>query len=163
MKTKPSDLSPLTERLTNTPGEKHPRVCQACGGSNMPTYGNGLLRLSLDRWQEHDHNDRPENLILVLCDVCSKRIIKPHARLYERLQANAPWPGCMQICIDCDFRDGIRCTHEAAKSNGGAGVMLTIGKPTHAMVDGRDYRGPMTLWPSAATDCKQKRLNPAKR
>ena len=61
----------------------------------------------------------------------------------------------MAICIDCTFRDGTRCTHPDAKSNGGKGVMITIAKPMSAMVDGEKYRGPMLLWSSPASACKQ--------
>lgn len=165
MKNKPTNLSPLTPRLTNQcTQEKHPYVCQACGGSNKPTYGNGLMRESMGRWQECDHNDKPEPYnFIVLCTKCQRSVLDPHPRLYISISDNAPMPGCMAICIDCDFRDGIKCKHPAAKENGGTGVMLTIARPSHAMVDGRDYRGPITLWPAPASDCKQKRLNPTKR
>lgn len=149
-------LSPTAPRLTDLPGTKHPFICQNCDGSAQPGFGSGILRLTVNRWQEHDHQDKPENKIIVLCEVCEKRLIKPHPRLYEKLQPNQPWPGSMAICLDCKFREGIACTHPHAKANGGAGVMITIAKPYHAMVDGRNYSGPLTMWPSAASACKER-------
>jgi hypothetical protein len=151
-------LNMATHRLTDLPGEKHPRVCQKCGGSNRPDAGNGLMRLSLDRWQECDHNDHREARVIVLCNKCSAAIIEPHPRLYHRLQPNDPFPGCMDLCVDCKLRSGVSCTAPEAKANGGPGVMITIQKPFGAMVDGKNYRGPMTLWPAPATACRQKQV-----
>lgn len=152
-------ISPSAPRLTDLTGTKHPFICQSCGGSAEPGLGNGLLRLTVNRWQEHNHQDKPEHKILVLCEACARRLIKPHPRLYEQLHHNQPWPGCMAICLDCKFREGIDCKHPNAKANGGTGVMLTIGKPIHALVDGPDYSGPMTMWPSAASACKEREGN----
>jgi hypothetical protein len=150
-------LSLQSPRLTELPGERHPLVCQACGGSSFPGHGNGLLRASLDRWQEHDHQDKPEERLLVLCNHCSKLLIKPHPRLYSRLHPNQPWPGCMAICVDCMQRDGVRCTDPRAKANGGQGVALVIRKPITGMVDGVGYRGPVQIWPAPAEQCHQKK------
>jgi hypothetical protein len=151
-------INTSTHRLTDIPGEKHPFVCQKCGGSNRPGFGNGLMRLTLDRWQECDHHDRRENRVIVLCNKCSKQIIEPHPRLYHGLQANEPFPGCMDLCVDCKLRRGVSCTAPEAKANGGPGVMITITKPFGAMVDGANYRGPMHLWPKPPTACKQKQV-----
>ena len=152
-------LTPETPRLTDS-GEyraaKHPHVCQICGGSNRPGVGNGLMRVSLDRWQEADHNDRFEQRVVVLCGKCSDRVIADHPRLYQRLDANQPWPGCMDICVGCKLRDGVRCTSPDAKANGGTGVLLSVAPPVHAMVDGAKYRGPITFWTSPAGACKQR-------
>lgn len=152
------DISPTTPRLTDLPGEKHPFICQSCGGSAQPGLGNGLLRLTVNRWQEHDHHDKPEKKIVVLCNVCEKRLIKPHPRLYEQLHKNQPWPGSMAICLDCKFRDGIACSHPNAQANGGPGVMITIAKPIHALVDGTNYSGPLTMWPRSADGCREKEV-----
>lgn len=149
-------LNTSTHRLTDLPGEKHPQKCQLCGAFDPLLGLPGVVRHSLDRWREHDHHDRPENRVIVLCDKCAKRVIKPHPRLYERLQANEPFPGCMALCVDCKFRDGVTCTHTDAKANGGNGVMITIEKPIMAMVDGRNYRGPLAMWGAPASACKQK-------
>lgn len=152
-------LNPETNRLTDMPGERNPCVCRRCGGvtGGDPT-GDGkmrILRTSVDRWQECDHNDKPEDKLIVLCNKCAKEIIEQHPRLYHKLTPNNPWPGAMAICMRCMFRDGTACLHPDAKANGGPGVMLTIAKPYHAMVDGRNYRGPLTIWPAPAEACKQ--------
>lgn len=151
-----STLHTGTHRLTDLPGVKHPFVCQKCGGSNTARHGNGLMRVSMARWQEHDHHDKPETRLIVLCGKCAKEIIGPHPRLYEPLQPNAPWPGCMEICVDCRFRDGVSCTHPDAKVNGGTGVMLTVAAPSNAFVDGCRRRGLIQMWPSPPSACKQK-------
>ncbi len=158
-----SYMNTETHRLTSLPGEKHPFICQRCGGVTgrdiFKDDGRArIIRTSLDRWQEHDHHDKPENKVLVLCNKCSKEVIEQHPRLYSRLQTNEPWPGCMELCVDCKFRDGVSCTHPRAKANGGPGVMINIQKPSHALVDGRNYRGPLTLWHSPPKGCAQKEV-----
>lgn len=149
-------MNEQTHRLTDLPGERNPFVCQQCGGSNLANHGNGIMRLSLDRWQECDHNDKPEAKILVLCNVCSKRMIQPHPRLYHKLDTNAPWPGCMALCVDCTHRDGIRCAHPQAKANGGKGVMLQLSKPVRGFIDGPAYRGRFEQYPKPPLGCRQK-------
>jgi hypothetical protein len=153
-------MNTATHRLTDGPGERHPHVCQQCGGSNRPMAGNGLLRLELSIWQEHDHNDRPEPRYLVLCNVCSKRMIEPHPRLYSRVETNKPIAGLMDLCVGCRLRDGIGCTSPRAKANGGVGVAVKITPPINAMVDGRNYRGPAQMWPKPAESCDQREAQP---
>lgn len=149
----PIDSPRLTESL---PGPKHPNECQSCGGSNLPGFGNGILRLTVDRWQEHDHKDFAEQRIVVLCEKCARRLIEPHPRLYAKLPVNQPWPGAMAICVDCRLRDGIGCTSPRAKANGGDGVMIKIEHPITGMIDSRSYSGPIALWPKAAHACDQR-------
>ena len=151
-------MNPETHRLTDLPGEKHPFVCQKCGGSDRQGFGNGLMRISLSRWKEHDHHDKPEFKLLVLCNKCSKEVIEQHPRLYARLQDNQPWPGCMDLCLDCIFRQGVSCVNPKAQANGGPGVMITVAKPVTAMVDGCRYRGPMALWMKPPTACREREL-----
>lgn len=158
-------LNPETCRLTAiTGGEKHPLVCQSCGGSNVGGFGNGLMRLTLSRWQECDHNDRPENKVLVLCDKCSKRIIEPHPRLYHQLHANQPWPGCMAICVNCRLREGVTCKSPDAKANGGSGVLIGgMGELMRGFVDYQKKGGgrgghAFAEWSHAPTSCKQKEM-----
>jgi hypothetical protein len=156
MNTDTPRLNSESHRLTDLPGECHPFVCRSCGGSCVPKYGNGLMRLSISRWQEHDHNDKPEPRIIVLCSKCSDRMIEPHPRLYKKLEDNDPWPGAMEICLDCKFRSGTSCSSPDAKANGGNGVMLTIAKPFTGFIDGPKYSGPFVNWPKPAEACKQK-------
>lgn len=149
-------MGALTERLTDSCREqKHPWICQNCGGSDVPGYGNGLIRVVTDRYQEHDHNDKPEYRVVVLCGKCAKTIIAPHPRLYAKLAANAPFAGTMGICVSCQFRVGVTCSHPNAKANGGAGVHVRIKDPVRALVDGKDYRGPVELWPERARGCDE--------
>lgn len=152
-------MNEQTARLTDMTGSagatKHPNICQSCGRGD-PTKPVGNLKLQ--RWQEHDHNDQPENRVIVLCEACSKRVIEPHPRLYRSLNPNDPWPGCMAICVDCRLRDGVRYAAPEAKANGGPGVLLRVGEPTRGFVDGRNYSGPMVWWPYPPTACKQKKV-----
>ncbi len=144
-----------TPRLTDLPGERHPQRCQSCGLAD-PLSGLPGVKAKLTRWVECDEHDRKQHLVVVLCGDCSDRLVGPHPRLYEALQPAAPWPGCMAICLDCALRDGTRCTSPFAKANGGHGVELTIARPLTAMVDGSKYRGPVTMWSSPASACRQK-------
>ncbi len=152
-------LTPSTHRLTDLPGQHHPQRCQLCGEFD-PLEGIKTGQGILSRWQECDHDDRPEPKLIVLCDTCSKRVIRPHPRLYIQLGPNDPWPGCMAICLDCKLRDGTRCTSSDAKANGGPGVMLTITPPVHGIIDGTRYRGRICMWTAPASACKQKQEIP---
>jgi hypothetical protein len=147
-------MNPQTHRLTDGPGEQHPLKCRMCGRTKEEC----PIDRGPERWQECDHNDRPENCLIILCRVCSDKVIKPHPRLYINRANNDPWPGAMAICVDCKLRQGTACTAPEAKANGGPGVMLTVATPIHAMVDGTKYSGPLTIWPHAPTACKQRQV-----
>ncbi len=60
----------------------------------------------------------------MLCTTCSKRLITPHPRVYRRIPRRAPFPGIMDLCIDCRFRAGVTCTHPNRVSNGGEGLQI---------------------------------------
>ena len=120
-------LSESTPRLTEMEGARHPHVCQGCGLADPQ---------KLCRWQECDHHDQPELRVVVLCGGCAQRLIEPHPRLYHRMDQNAPMPGCMKVCLNCSFRQGVSCSHPAARANGGDGVELTVSRPLRAFVDG---------------------------
>jgi hypothetical protein len=109
-------------------GPIDPVHCQKCGASGE--------EVDLARWIEHDENDRPERILVVLCRTCSDAIIEPHPRLYDRLEHNAPWPGCMNICYDCCFREGYKCTHPDLTLNGGTGLKMVVAKPQVMFLDG---------------------------
>lgn len=113
--------------------------CQRCN-EQLP------MGKTLSTWEECDHNDKREGRFIRLCGTCANKIVGPHPRLYHRMQDNAPMPGAMPTCADCQLRDGLRCTSPLLKRNGGAGLPLQLTKPAQCMVDGRDYRGPMTLY-----------------
>lgn len=135
-------LNTSTHRLTDIPGVLHPQTCQKCG-LHDPLHQIKIRGEQLARWQEHDHNDQPENKILVLCNLCAKRMIEAHPRLYRQLAPFEPWPGAMGICLDCANRDGITCTQ--SKASGGAGVLIKVQPPATAMVDGT-RNGKRTGW-----------------
>lgn len=108
--------------------------CQSCGRAGSVADPEGKPSLWL--WQEHDDADRPEGIVVVLCDRCSNRIIEPHPRLYRKLGHYEPFPGALPICTGCVHQDDFRCTHPRAKLNGGEGVYLTFPRPIMAFVDG---------------------------
>jgi hypothetical protein len=103
---------------------RHPALCQSCGVSDQA--------VTLEVWREHDDRDRPEQVYLVLCPDCSRRLIEPHPRLYSRLRQHEPSPGVMPTCGDCRYRQGVRCSHPCLKANGGDGLLLRFPEPTTA-------------------------------
>lgn len=123
----------LSESLT---APRHPRVCQSCGQHFASVDEPGLRG-----WVEHDENDKPEPIVVMLCKECSDRLIEPHPRLYRALERWEPFPGAIEVCVDCQLRDGTRCTSPAAKANGGAGVALRFPRPDSAFVCRRGGRG----------------------
>lgn len=118
----------LSQQLTEI---RHPEFCQSCG------VHEGASETDLSRWREHDDQDRPEWIVVVLCGACANALIEPHPRLYDKMPEGAPWPGCMPLCVGCRFRAELTCTHPDAKQNGGEGVALTMPQPFVAFVDGR--------------------------
>lgn len=147
-------LTPNSPRLTTdakSKGFEHPLQCGNCGRrrESLPV-GKGLLR-----WQEHDHCDKPEPRVVVLCPACSDKLIKPHVRLYRHLHGNDPWAGCMTLCVDCRWRLGVGCTHPRARANGGPGVQVTAGEIINAFVDGPSFRGRLSFYKDPPSACAQ--------
>jgi hypothetical protein len=146
----------LTEELT---GPRHPNLCQSCGAedrSAMKAEGIGTKR-----FEEHDDMDQPEHRIVVLCRACQRDLIDAHPRLYRRLDANEPWPGCMDLCLDCRHRTGVTCAHPTLKANGGTGLQITTRRPTTAHINLGRGRGYWTrLYPEAPTACARKETTP---
>lgn len=134
----------LFEQLT---GERRPDRCQSCSAQWV----------ELTRWQEHDENDKPEPIVVVLCLDCSERLVGKHARLYRELGRNEPFPGAMQLCVNCKRRDGVRCAHPDLKANGGAGLKITgpVAQTMHLDYStGRGRRGTtIRSWPSEPDEC----------
>jgi len=157
----PPDAWPrLSESLD---GPRHPHVCQSCGAERPPDaparttgateglkdvgepgWGEETIRLmesalkpspGVYGWQEHDSRDEPAPIAVMLCTRCSPRLIDPHPRLYHRIPPNAPFAGIMDLCVDCRFRDGVRCTHPALKANGGAGLVVDADPGARAHVN----------------------------
>jgi hypothetical protein len=147
----PKPWPKLSEDLA---GPVDPRHCQSCGG-----LGHGLFTGELTRWIEHDEDDKPTAVVVVLCKACADRLVDPHPRLYRPMEEHEPAPGSMPICLDCVHRVGVRCTHPAARANGGRGVELALPRPTHGIACSRGRgRGcqPFILWHGPVTACKQK-------
>ena len=132
----------LSESLTHP---RDPRLCQACGWD-----------CDLHRWREHDDFDRPTDVIVVLCLRCEK-LIEPHPRLYDRLEDYAPHPGSMVLCEDCSWRNGLRCTHEDLRANGGSGLGVQFPMPHAVHVcgtrGGRRTGWMMQVYPGPPSSC----------
>ena len=144
----------LWPRLSeDLPGPRSLYRCQACGLACAPP--------TREIWQEHDQDDEPEPIVVVLCSSCSSEIVEPHARLYTLLDPNEPIPGALGLCDGCrhqDQRAGLRCAHPAARQNGGEGLSIRIRRPTTAYVceaaPGGGRRGrALKIWPKQATAC----------
>lgn len=130
-----------------------PRMCRACGGTR-----------ELRRWRECDEWDKPTMAVVVLCSRCSVKLIDRHPRLYIQLAPHEPFPGVMEICVDCPDRDGVTCKSPIAKHNGGSGMRITHPAPTTVFIDVSPRRnsGMVKLYPGAVTACagKQDTLRP---
>jgi len=133
-------------RLSETlEGPKHPRFCQSCGAERPPeapdeatahdgddaavadtTFQSVVREMrpppGVYGWQEHDGRDEPEPIAVMLCTTCSSDLIDRHPRAYVRISRRAPFPGIMDLCLDCRYRAGVTCTHPDRLANGGPGL-----------------------------------------
>lgn len=134
-----SDTWPrLSETLT---GPRSPHECASCGDLNPG-----------EMWQECDGKDKPEQVFILLCKACAKKLIKPHPRLYVSQQRNTPFPGLMEICDNCIYREGYVC--DKAKANGGPGILIQITRPYTAHIYARGGNsGWMKLYSLPAHGC----------
>lgn len=143
---------------TSLPHERHPFVCQCCGFTPATVLETSEPEtLGFRRWREHDQQDKPQEIIVVLCKKCSDRYIDPHERLYARLSMWEPAPGAMTVCVDCTFRQGLHCSHPDLKENGGEGLMLKFPRPAPGFVDSGKggYSGPAIFY-SGRVNCDSK-------
>lgn len=124
MKKPPPVPHPWPRLSADLAAERAPGVCQSCGASHNAGQEHANC------YREHDDRDRPENFFLFLCDACYKHLVPPHPRLYSNVAANAPLPGCMLCCKECEFREGLLCGHPALKANGGPGLVIETSPPT---------------------------------
>lgn len=153
MKDDPRQWPKLSESL------EHPRnstTCQSCGKTATAAEWNGMLQC----WREHDHQDAPTGVVVMLCPRCAGSLIEPHARLYSREPANKPVPGAMpHLCPGCPHHDGaLACGHPLLKANGGPGLNMAVVQPLRGFADGTDKHGRRTgwrieIWPSPASAC----------
>jgi hypothetical protein len=123
----------------------HPEECQSCGSAG-----------ELTRWRECDEWDKPTMVVVVLCQKCSRKLIEPHPRLYHQLQEAEPFPGSMQICLDCPMRDGISCKSPLAKHNGGPGMLIDGARGFAGFFCGGPNAGYRRLYSSPPTSCAGK-------
>jgi len=132
-------------------GQRDLNHCHAC---DMLGEIDCIKSDSLERWLEHDDTDRPTATVVILCGDCSDRLIEPHPRLYRRMMLYEPHPGCMPLCRPCQHREGISCTHEDLKANGGQGLGLTYPTPGEAIVcsRGKGCRH-MVIYEGPVSDC----------
>jgi hypothetical protein len=107
-------------------GPRHPERCQSCGAAR-DLFGEPV---PLERWREHNEEDRPLRVLVILCGPCARRLIDPHPRLYAPVDRWAPWPGAMPLCSDCTHREGLQCQHPDLKTNGGPGLELRFPQPS---------------------------------
>lgn len=144
--------------------ERHPFICQSCDYRGLAGW-KGKVDLpepeqcNLRRWREHDQQDKPQNIIVVLCKECSDKLIEPHERLYECIGLWAPAPGAMRICVHCKFREGLHCSNPLLKENGGEGMILKMPTPARGFVDGTDGKGrrtggPKIFYSGPVTSCE---------
>jgi hypothetical protein len=137
-----SNLTKDTPRLTVTlTGPRDPHSCASCGELHPE-----------EVWQECDHFDKPEPLFLLLCAKCSKRLIKPHERLYIDHQRNEPLPGTMDLCDNCIHRTGYACSQ--TKAHGGPGILIRVAAPytVHLNMGSKGGRW-MKLYSTGPTNC----------
>jgi hypothetical protein len=138
--------------------ERNPFICQSCGTTALTNYyGSTEIEpedVGFERWQEHDQQDRPQPIYLVLCKECSDRLIEPHERLYRPLGKWAPALGAMRFCALCKFRDGLHCSHPDSKENGGPGLGLIMPKPTWAHLNYGGGKGEFrNIWLGPIKEC----------
>jgi hypothetical protein len=145
-------LPPLAER--RKPGLSqtlhffpHPEECQSCGAHEG-------VEDWFTRWRECDELDKPTMAVVVLCSRCSKKLIEAHPRLYVPLGKFEPFPGVMELCVDCRLRDGVSCRSPLAKHNGGPGMKVAALEPTKAYLNFGGGRGQFVkMYRSEPTSC----------
>lgn len=155
----PATWPKLSEQLRF---ERTPDTCQSCGlGPEASSHGN-LQPATLQRWREHDEQDKPTPVIVMLCPSCAKRLIEPHPRLYSHEPDMGPLPGAMPLCCGCKWLRNLLCTSPALKANGGEGVYITFPQPTTGFWDGcepttgKRTGGRMMMYSHHPTACRER-------
>lgn len=118
-------------------------TCQACGAQC------GIAT----RWEEHDDQDQPAKVLVLLCQRCGDAMIDAHPRLYRKLHHHEPWPGAMPTCIGCPWHQGAACDHPDQLTKGGTGLMLRMPPPMvcHVKADRASRSGFMKVWMGPVT------------
>ena len=134
---------------TQLDGPRDPGHCQSCGAAgSLDPMALSAGSPSLVAWQEHDGNDQPQPVYVVLCRPCGDRLVDRHPRLYRPCPPWEPMPGVMGLCGSCRHRDGTRCASPAAKANGGEGLVIAFPQPTrvHVLRRGKGARSGWENW-----------------
>jgi hypothetical protein len=139
-------MKPWPKLSVDLPFPRRWDACQGCGS-----------REDLLRWLEHDDDDWPRPVVVVLCRSCSDRHIEPHPRLYAPLDPNMPVPGVMAVCKGCRHQDGLACTNPTARVNGGRGLEYEQPRPIISHVTYQTRHGRRGRWktefPGPVTAC----------
>ncbi len=99
-------------------GPQSPRQCGRCGATKSTR--------ELDRFRYLDNDDEAERpRVLNLCESCAVELHDSDFRFHSQLQPlvdNKPWPGALEVCLGCMYRDGLDCRSPQAQLNGGLGI-----------------------------------------
>lgn len=139
------NLTPSTGRLSDLAGNVFrdalgQLLCAKCSSPHL-----------LEMWREHDHLDRPECRVVVLCRICAKRLVKPHPRLYYQMLPGEVVPGSMPVCATCAHQKKLGC-------DVGATIRVPDLKPSPgvAMIDGRNFHRSVVIAYEPITECAKK-------
>lgn len=126
---KPKALPPLPWPKLSEQGAyaKSPDTCQCCGQT-----------WDVDVYIECDEADRQTTTAIAVCIDCARLHVEPHPRFYHEMEHNRPFPGAMNVCIECPHRVGLSCSHPLLKANGGPGLNIRASKPEPAFFDGSE-------------------------
>lgn len=133
-------VPPLSVSL---PGPRELSMCQAC----MATAG-------LMKWMECDTTDKPQLVVVILCQRCSGELIEPHPRLYRQLEQWEPMPGAMPLCRDCRHHENLFCRNPQAQINGGPGLQMAYPRPSRVHICGGPNAGWRLIWQGPVTACR---------
>lgn len=136
-------------RLSRMVHRREMTTCQSCGHACH-------VGSDADVWREHDDQDRPEEIFIVLCRRCADRIIEPHPRLYARQGRYDPMPGAMPVCQVCRHCVSLTCLSPLLLSKGGPGLKIGGEPPTTAFVCKRGGRGGAVTIYSSPRTCEGK-------
>lgn len=107
-----------TRLIDECRGPQSPRRCGRCGALRSAR--------ELDRFRyldQDDDSDRPRPL--VLCEACAVHLADADGRFRGELLPlvdNRPYPGTLEVCIGCEYLDGLECRSPLARVNGGPGI-----------------------------------------
>ena len=120
-----------TRLIDECQGPQSPRQCGRCGATKSTR--------ELDRFRYLDNDDLAERpRVLNLCESCAVELADHDERYRTQLQPladNEPWPGALEVCLGCRYRDGLECRSPLAKFNGGPGIHFPGVTLTSAVIE----------------------------